>query len=55
MEEHSISLGHRIQLHHTTTLSTTSRYIDHIIREATEIELDPNNMKREDGFCLSKT
>jgi hypothetical protein len=28
--------------------------MDCIIREATEIELQPNNMNREDGFCLSK-
>jgi hypothetical protein len=27
MEEHSINLGHHIQLHHTTILSTKSRYM----------------------------
>jgi hypothetical protein len=40
--------------HHTTILSTKPRYMDHIITELIEIELHPNNMNREDGFCLSK-
>jgi hypothetical protein len=53
--EHSINLGHHIQLQNTTILSTKPRYKDRIIREAIEIELHPNNMIREDGFCLSKS
>jgi hypothetical protein len=50
-----MNLGHCIQLHHTAILSTKPRYMDRIIREATEIELHPNNTKREDSFCLSKS
>jgi hypothetical protein len=36
-------------------LAAKARYMDCIIREAIEIELHPNNMNKEDGFCLSKT
>jgi hypothetical protein len=50
MAEHSINLGH-----HTAILSTKSRCLDHIIREASEIEHHPNSMNREDGSCLSKS
>jgi hypothetical protein len=37
--EHITNLGHRIQLQDTTILSTKSRYIDRVIREAIEIQL----------------
>jgi hypothetical protein len=53
MAKQSISLGHLIQLQDTRILSTKSRYMDQIIREATEIELHANNMNKEDDFCLS--
>jgi hypothetical protein len=52
---HNINLGHCIQLHHTTILSTRPKYMDCIIREATKIEFHPNNMEREHGFCLRKS
>jgi hypothetical protein len=52
MAEHNINLGHHIQLHHTTILSAKHRYMNHVIGEAIEIEHHPNNMNREDGFCL---
>jgi hypothetical protein len=42
--EQNINLEYRIQLHHTTILSIKPRYTDRIIREATEIELHPNNI-----------
>jgi hypothetical protein len=51
--EHSISRGHRNQLQNTKILSTQSRYMDRLIKEAIEIELHPNNMNREDGVVLS--
>jgi hypothetical protein len=53
--EHSINLGHHIQLHNTSILAKKSRCMDRIIREAIRIELHPNNINREDGFSLSKS
>jgi hypothetical protein len=53
--KHIMNLGHCIQPHHTAILSTKPRCKDCIIREATEIKLNPNNMNREDGFRLSKS
>jgi hypothetical protein len=41
--------------HNTSILTTITRYMDHIVREAIEIELHPNNMNRDVGFCLSKS
>jgi hypothetical protein len=55
MAEHSVDLGHRIQLHNIPVLATKTQYMDRIITEATEIKLHPNNMNREVGFCLSKS
>jgi hypothetical protein len=47
MAEHSINLGHCIQLHNTSILSTEHTYMDSIIREVTETELYPNNMNKD--------
>jgi hypothetical protein len=53
MAKHSIKLGHHIQFHDTNILAMKSRCMECIIREVTEIELHPNNMKRE-GFSLMR-
>jgi hypothetical protein len=55
MGEQSINLRHCIQVHNTSILSTKLRYMDCIIREATEIRFHPNNKNTENGFCLSKS
>jgi hypothetical protein len=49
----SISLGHRLKLQDTAILSTKATYMDQMTGEATEIELHPNNMKREGGRHLN--
>jgi hypothetical protein len=36
-------------------MSTKSRYMERMVREAIEIKLRPNNMNREDGLCLSRS
>jgi hypothetical protein len=53
--EYSINLGHLIQLQNSSILAKKSRWMDWVIREATEVEFHPNNMNREDGFSLSQT
>jgi hypothetical protein len=45
MAKHSISLGHSIHLQNTTILSTKSRCMDQMIREAIGIVPHCNNMK----------
>jgi hypothetical protein len=52
--EQSIDQGHRIQFHNASLLSTKTRYMDHIVKEAIEFELNRYNIKRDGGFCLSK-
>jgi hypothetical protein len=54
MAKHCINLEHCILLHNISILVAKSRYKDHVIREATDIELCPSNMNK-DGFCLSNT
>jgi hypothetical protein len=53
--QHSVDLGHRIQVHNTSILAIKTRYMDRVIREAIDIELHPNSMNREVGFCLSNS
>jgi hypothetical protein len=52
--EHSISLGHWLQLQNTSILVKKGRQMDQIIAEAIEIKLQPNNMNKEDGFFLCR-
>jgi hypothetical protein len=39
-----------IQFHNSSILTTKTRYMDRIVREAIEIELRPYNINRENDF-----
>jgi hypothetical protein len=53
--EHRVSLDLRIELLDSGILSTKSRYMDWMIREAIEIVLHSENMNKEDGLCLTRS
>jgi len=53
--EHSFTQGQVIHPHDTKIPSNKSGHMDCLIMEAIKLELQPNNMNREDGFKLSNS
>ena len=51
--KHSIDNDHKIRFQETQILASKSGYTDRLIREATELDLHPNKINREDGLLLS--
>jgi hypothetical protein len=46
--EYSINFDYIIKFHDTQMLAQKTGYYDHLIREATELELPTNNISRAD-------
>lgn len=49
--KHNINVGSRLRLN-TSILAKKSRCRDRFKRKMIEVCLDPNNVNREDGFCV---
>jgi hypothetical protein len=47
----SVDSGHHIQFYNISILTTKTRHMGWNVRVAIEIELHPNNINREIGFC----
>jgi hypothetical protein len=52
--EHSIEEAQNINFNNIMILEKETGYMDHLVKEATEIHLHPNNFNRDGGFTLSR-
>jgi hypothetical protein len=52
MSKHSISEGHCFNFKAAKALVRTAGYMDHIVKEAIEIQLHPDNFNSDMGFTL---
>jgi hypothetical protein len=46
--------GHCILFLDASILNMSARYMDQIVRDATEVVLHPFSMNKEDSFCLNR-
>jgi hypothetical protein len=51
--EHGIEAGHNINFNNIMILEKVTGYMDHLVKEAIEICLHPNNFSGDGGFTLS--
>jgi len=51
--EHLINTAHCIDFDGTSKLVMATTYMDHVVKEAIEIQLHPDNFNRNEGFNLS--
>jgi hypothetical protein len=52
--EHKFNKGHRVDFSSTSVLDKTTGYMDRLVKEATEIQLNTGNFNRDGGFMLSR-
>jgi hypothetical protein len=52
--EHNINTGQRIDFSTTSVLDKTAGYMDHLMKESTEIRLNTRNFNRGGGFMFSQ-
>ena len=54
MAEHSISKGHGINFNDTSIIDRTSGYVNQLVKEATEVNLNKNNFNTDGNFIWSQ-